>query len=338
MREGGVAVVVSDLRMPGMNGATLLQEIRQDYPETTRILLTGEAGRDAAVLAVNQGQIFRFLTKPCPVDQMRAAIEAGVMQYRLVNAERNVLQETLLGCVGALIDVLAITNPVAFGRASRVKRVAVEFSMRLDCRDFWQLEAAAMLSQIGYISLPVELVEKLYFGETLTPEEQVLAGGVPQVAIRLLDRIPRLEPVMQILTALAWTDEQLARLGDGTIGLGARILGLSLAYDALTAQGHSSEVAVQTLRGRTARFGSRLVEAFAAHLGTGTGADEVREMELRYVQPGMVVLQDVRTHLGTLLVPRGFEATPSFVERIRNFGPEVLAEQIRVLVPAAKPA
>jgi response regulator RpfG family c-di-GMP phosphodiesterase len=337
MREArGVAVVVSDMRMPGMNGATLLQQIHQSYPETTRILLTGEAGRDAAMLAVNQGQIFRFLTKPCPADQVRAAVEAGVMQHRLFNAERSVLQETLMGCVRALIDVLGMTNPVAFGRASRVKRLAVEFAARLDCPDFWQLEAAAMLSQIGYISLPAELVEKVYYGERLTPEEQVLAGGVPQVAIKLLDHVPRLEPVMQILTALAWTDEQLVRLGNGTIGLGTRILGLSLEYDALTAQGHCTEVAVQTLRGRAARFSRQLIEQFAAHLGSGSGVNEVREMPLRYVMPGMVVLQDVRTHLGTLLVPHGFEVTSSFVARIGNFGPEILAEPVRVLVPAPK--
>ena len=118
---GGAAVIVSDMRMPGMDGATLLQHVMQVSPDTTRILLTGEPGRDAAVSAVNTAHIFRFLTKPCPPDQLKAAIEAGVGQYRLVNAERSILKETLIGCIKALVDVLAITNPVAFGRASRVK-------------------------------------------------------------------------------------------------------------------------------------------------------------------------------------------------------------------------
>jgi DNA-binding NtrC family response regulator len=103
---GGAAVVVSDMRMPGMDGAMLLHNVMSFYPDTTRILLTGEPGRDAAIDAVNKARIFRFLTKPCPPDQLRSAVEAGVMQHRLIRAERSILKETLIGCIKALIDAL----------------------------------------------------------------------------------------------------------------------------------------------------------------------------------------------------------------------------------------
>jgi response regulator RpfG family c-di-GMP phosphodiesterase len=329
---GGAAVIVSDMRMPGMDGATLLQHVMQVSPDTTRILLTGEPGRDAAVSAVNTAHIFRFLTKPCPPDQLKAAIEAGVGQYRLVNAERSILKETLIGCIKALVDVLAITNPVAFGRASRVKQLAMEIAERADCRQFWQLEAAALLSQLGYLSLPPELVEKLYYGENMTPDERILASGAPQLATSLLENIPRLEPVIQILVALTWTDEALARLGEGTIGLGTRILDLVLSYDTLITQGHDVNVALQTLRGRSSRFGERLIEQLAEQVGAGTTATVAREMPLRAVQPGMIIMQDVRTHMGTLLVPRGFEVTKLFLEKLRNFGPDLLNEVVKVAV------
>jgi response regulator RpfG family c-di-GMP phosphodiesterase len=334
---GGAAVVVSDMRMPGMDGATLLHHVKSVFPDATRILLTGEPGRDAAIDAVNKANIFRFLTKPCPPEQLKVAIEAGVMQHRLIGAERSVMKETLIGCIKALIDVLAIANPVAFGRANRLKRLAVSFADTLQCRDYWQLEAAALLSQIGYLSLPAELVEKLYYGESLTPEEKTLAEGVPEVVMKLLENIPRLEPVIQILVALSWTDEQIARLGDGTIGLGTRILGLVLEYDTLITQGHSVDVAVQTLRRRASRFTAELIEQFGTHLGAGSGKNEAREIALKAVQLGMIIAQDVRTHLGTLLVPRGFEVTPMFLERMGNFGPELLSEIVKVVVPAAKP-
>jgi response regulator RpfG family c-di-GMP phosphodiesterase len=332
---GGAAVVISDMRMPGMDGATFLHHVLQVFPDASRILLTGEPGRDAAVSAVNKAQIFRFLTKPCPPDALKAAVEAGVLQYRLVNAERSILKETLNGCIKALVDVLAISNPVAFGRASRVKRLAMEFAAKLDCKEFWQLEAAAMLSQIGYLSLPAELVEKLYYGERLTPEEKLLVSGAPDVVNSLLENIPRLEPVIQILVALHWTDEQVARLGEGTIGTGTRILGLVLEYDTLVTQGQTADVAVQTLRGRSVRFGETLVEQFAVHVGAGATTQEMREMPLRVVQPGMIIMQDVRTHMGTLLVPRGFEVTQVFLERTRNFGPDLLNEVVRVMVRVA---
>ena len=330
--SGGTAVVISDMRMPGMDGATLLNQVMQRYPDATRILLTGDPGRDAAVSAVNTARIFRFLTKPCPPDQLRAAVEAGVMQHRLVMAERSVLKETLIGCIKALIDVLAITSPVAFGRASRVKRLAIDFAATLGLNDYWQLEAAAMLSQIGYLSLPAELVEKIYCGERLSADEAALANGVPAVVNSLLENIPRLEPVIQILMALNWSDEQIARLGDGTIGLGTRILALVLEFDSLISQGLAPGDAVQTLRGRAARFGEQLIEQFGKHIGASGSGLALRELPLRAVRPGMTIMQDVRNTHGVLLVARGFEVTPAFLERIRNCGSDLLSTPVRVLM------
>ena len=333
----GAAVIVSDMRMPGMDGAQLLKQVMKTYPETTRILLTGEPGRDAAIAAVNEAQIFRFLTKPCPPDQLKAAIDAGILQFKLLNAERAILQETVLGCIQALVDVLAITNPVAFGRANRVRRMAMEFAQKLECTEFWQLEAAAMLSQIGYVSLPVELCEKLYYGQKLTAEEKTLSEGVPKIAIGLLEHIPRLEPVIQILMALQWRDEAIVRLGDGTIGLGTRILALVLEHDGLVAQGANPSVAVQTLRKRVERYGADLIEKFAAHVGSAQPKSEQRTMALRDVALDMIMMQDVRTEEGTLLAQRGLQINAVFLERMRNFGPGLLAEEVRVLIPAAKP-
>jgi response regulator RpfG family c-di-GMP phosphodiesterase len=333
---GGVCVVVSDMRMPGMDGATFLKKVMRSYPDASRILLTGEPGRDAAVSAVNEGQIFRFLTKPCPPDQLKAAIDAAVIQYRLVTAERLLMQETLVGCIQALVDVLAMTNPVAFGRASRIKRQAMQFADALGCTGYWQLEAAAMLSQLGYISLPVELAEKLYYGQSLTPEEKVLVAGIPEVPEKLLGHIPRLEPVLQILNATRWTDSQIKSLGDGTIGLGTRILLVSLDYDTLITQGHSTDVAMQTLRTHTERYGQALIDKFGKLVGAGSAENEIREIPLKLVQPGMTIMNDLRTHMGTLLVPRGFEVSETFLDRLRNFGSSILDEKVQVMVPAAK--
>ena len=331
--RGDVAVVVSDMRMPGMNGATFLQHVMKVSPSSARILLTGEPGRDTAIDAINRGQIFRFLTKPCAPDDLKTAIDAGVMQFRLATAERSIMQETLMGCIHALIDVLSITNPVAFGRASRAKKIALSFAASLKMEGFWQLEAATMLSQLGYLSLPVELVEKVYYGEPLSEEEKALASGATEVAVHLLEHIPRLEPVMQILNALNWTDEQIARLGEGTIGHGTRILALVLEYDTMIMQGNASDVAIQTLRRRSSRFGVDLVEQFATHIGAGLATGELREMQLRAVQAGMTILQDVRSQMGVLLVPRGFEVTEVFMDRIRKFGADLLNQTVKVRVP-----
>ncbi|MGH8227628.1 MAG: HD domain-containing phosphohydrolase [Steroidobacteraceae bacterium] len=197
------------------------------YPDSIRVLLTGEPGRDAVVSAVNQGQIFRFLTKPCRAEDLLTCIEAAVDQYRLVTAERVLLQHTIIGCIRALIDVL---------------------------------------------SLPAELVEKINYGETLTPEERVLAEGVPEVAGKLLGHIPRLEPALQVLSALTYSSERLARLGEGTIGTAARILLLVIDFDVLTSRGQSPEASAQLLQQRPERYGAKLAKDFATHLGMQSAA------------------------------------------------------------------
>jgi response regulator RpfG family c-di-GMP phosphodiesterase len=327
LKEQGACVIVSDMRMPGMDGATLLKHVKQLYPETTRILLTGETGRDAAIAAVNEGQIFRFLTKPCAPDNLRAAIEAGVEHHRLLLAEKVLLQETLIGCIKALVDILALTNPVAFGRATRVSGLASELAAATSNKGFWQLEAAAMLSQIGYISLPTELVEKLYYGTRLTPEERVLADGAPYVAQKLLGRIPRLEPVIEILAASRQeTNDRPA----GLIKLGADILRLVLEYDAQIVQGRPVPAAVEALRTPTGRHDKKLIENLESLVGVAVGHREVMEVAVGRLAAGMVLVDDLRTQVGTLLVPKGFEVTETFLERARNFGPGIMEEKVRV--------
>ncbi|MDH3727971.1 MAG: response regulator, partial [Myxococcales bacterium] len=81
--EEPFVVVVSDLQMPEMNGIDFLKEVRERSPDTTRILLTGNADLSSAVSAVNEGNIFRFLTKPCPNEVLIQAVSAGVEQHRL---------------------------------------------------------------------------------------------------------------------------------------------------------------------------------------------------------------------------------------------------------------
>jgi response regulator RpfG family c-di-GMP phosphodiesterase len=331
---GAPAVIVSDMRMPGMDGASLLKQVKQLYPETTRILLTGDPGRDAAIAAVNDGQIFRYLTKPCLPDHFRMAIEAGVTQHRLISAEKRLLQETVVGCIQALVDVLAMTNPVAFGRASRVKRLAADLATAGGMQGFWQLQAAAMLSQIGFISLPVELVEKVYYGKRLTADERTLADGTLQVAQKLLERIPRLEPVIEILTA---SREGSAVPAEGLIKAGGLILRLVLDYDAYMAQGHSSASALRLLRQQMAKYGPQHVNDLERLVGSGAATEQIIEVQVSLLNAGMVFMDDLRTNVGALLVPKGFEVTEAFLQRVRNFGAAILQEKVRVSLAAKRP-
>ena len=147
-----VDLVISDMRMPAMDGATFLKYARTGAPDTVRVLLTGQADMDSAIAAVNEGNIFRFLTKPCPIDVLLTALKACVEQHRLVTAERVLLEETLRGSVKMLTEVLSLVSPTAFGRAARLQQRVAAIAAQMGIRDRWHIEVAAMVSQIGPVT------------------------------------------------------------------------------------------------------------------------------------------------------------------------------------------
>src|SRR3954469_21692151 len=76
-QSGPIAVVMSDMRMPGMDGAAFLARGRQGQPATVRLVFPGQGDMGSALAAINGGQVFRFLTKPCPPPTILAAIDAA---------------------------------------------------------------------------------------------------------------------------------------------------------------------------------------------------------------------------------------------------------------------
>lgn len=91
--SGPYGVIISDMQMPGMNGVEFLAQASKKAPDSARILLTGHADFEAAVEAVNRGNIFRFLTKPCKKQVLVDAIESGLVQYRAAVHQRELAKK-----------------------------------------------------------------------------------------------------------------------------------------------------------------------------------------------------------------------------------------------------
>jgi len=329
--NGPFAVVVSDMRMPGMSGAEFLAQALVIAPDTVRILLTGHAELDSAIAAVNEGRIFRFLCKPCPPPLIVKALGDAVEQNRLILAERVLLEQTLAGSIKMLTEVLSLANPIAFGRAVQLKRLVSQLCDRMEIEPRWHIEAAAQLSQIGCITLPPEVAEKLYFGRDLTESEQALADRVPATADQLLASIPRLEPVREVLALMSRRfdggDGSWAKKGKD-LPVGARILRLVGDYDRLQASGLPAAEAMGLMAQREGLYDPNLFEGFRAMIGNRT--EQVRELPLFGLRPGMVFVDDVRSRGGTLIVARGHAVTQGLIERMKNFGGQI-KEPLRVV-------
>lgn len=324
-----VAVVVSDMKMPELDGAGFLSRVRLRWPDITRILLTGEGGRGPAVAAVNEGQIFRFLTKPCSAPDLIAAVAAGHRQYQLVTSEKILLQQTLVGSIQALVDLMGMVNPVAFGRAGRVKRLALELYKQLGNPPSWELEAAALLSQIGYASIPADIVDRLYVGKPLSPKEAAMATDATITASRLLARIPRLDRVAAILEIATANVPQSTEVFDD-LSVRAAVLAVVLEIDLLVSRGETPSLALPQLHKSPRRHSAALLEALSNVIGDTGRSTTIKELALRDVKQGMILLTDVHLDNGALLVSQDYEISESFIQRLNYFKPSLLNKTVRV--------
>jgi response regulator RpfG family c-di-GMP phosphodiesterase len=319
------AVVISDMRMPQMAGAEFLRAARTVAPDATRMLLTGHADLEAAIRAVNGARLFRFMTKPCDAQELIAACTAAVDQHRLQTAERDLLEQTLRGSVDALAEVLALANPVAFGRGGRVKELAGKLARAVELPNWWEVEVAAMLAHIGAVTLPQPTAEKLYAGAPLTAAETDMVARVPLVTRGLLSKIPRLEGVIEILTRYA---EPFAPDLESSIPVGSRVLRIASDYADLEAEHADTDIALGAMRGRGV-YDEELLRAFAGLVGAGLSAP-VREASVGDLSVGMMLVEDVRSVGGVLLVARGQRVTEQLIERLMNLTTGFVREPLRV--------
>lgn len=327
-----IAVVVSDMQMPEMDGAVFLGRAREAKPHAVRMLLTGENDLAIAAAAVNSGQIFRLLIKPCKREELQVALDAALAHRRREQVERELLEQTLRGSIKALVDLLALTSPAAFGRANRIKTRVLELAHALELDETWQLEIAALASQLGYIALPRELCDKLEHGQPLTIEEKRMVAQAPETAAALLANIPRLEPVCDILASHVRPPRR-SPAANGTrwlVELGAHLLRFALDFDDVDASAPAHSV--EMMRARASSYDPEVMYAFEQVHAARMARSGVREIELPALEVGMVVADDIRLVSGALLVTRGYEVTPGFVERIRNFPVGTIREPLRILV------
>jgi CheY-like chemotaxis protein len=152
--EGPFSVVVADMQMPGMNGVQVLTEAQKRFPDTVRLMLTGNADQQTAVEAVNKGHVFQFLTKPCPTEMLTFALQTSLKQYRLITAERELLEKTLNGSVKLLTEVFSLIDPHSFGRGESLRSYMRAYVSSLTLANSWEFEIAAMLSQLGTVTVP----------------------------------------------------------------------------------------------------------------------------------------------------------------------------------------
>lgn len=335
--QGPYAVIVSDMQMPGMDGIQFLWSARAASPDSVRVMLTGNADMNTAIEAVNEGRIFRFLTKPCSTETLAGTLLAGIEQYRLVTAERELLEKTLSGSVKVITDILALVNPVAFSQATRFRRYVQHIISKLHLSNAWQFEVAAMLSQIGCVTLPPDLLEKVYAGSPLTKDEKAMFASHPSVGHDLLIGIPRLQPVAKMIEKQQEPYNNFALLkkanAHDSVTLGAQILNVVSNFDRYIMRGMTAKEAAAELLELPETFNPRIVYTLDT-LEIGRTGSKIQLVKIRDLDMHMIIDQEIWTNRGILVVPKGQEINHSVQVRLRNFSRSgVIPDQVRVQIP-----
>lgn len=326
--ESSFRVIVCDMRMPGMAGLEVLKRMQTLSPDTTRMMLTGNADQQTAIDAVNEGNVFRFFTKPCPAQKLATGIEAGIRQYQLVTAERELLEHTLAGSIKVLLDVLSLSDPAAFGQACRVRKWMEQFVRHMKFPHSWEFIMMAMLSTIGQVAIPREIMDRFRAGKTLTQVEAEIVSRMPETARKLIQNIPRLKSVADAVFYQAKGFDGAGFPGyeiisGQAIPLGARILRILNELAACSDAPMPTKKAFDKLRANSGPYDPFLLSEICIFFLNNDNSDEEEkrqtvEVPCSMLNVGDILVSDLETSAGHLFLASGFTITQLHVEHIRN--------------------
>ena len=325
---GPYAVILSDMRMPGMDGIQFLAQAKDLTPDSVRIMLTGNADQTTAIDAVNRGSIFRFLTKPCDPEYLAVSLEAGIKQYQLITAERELVEGTLKGSIDLLVELLSIADPPAFSRAQGLAPLTQKLARILGLETPWVVTVASMLSQIGVLTIPPTVIAKTRRGDPLTPQELETIARLPEISSNLIRHIPRME---EVASAILYMNKNYDGSGfpadhvrEEEIPLAGRILKVAIAYLDLLDRGEDHAQALQALEQNPACYDPGVLAALPQLEDTPNEVVDASPDLPRYathdtLQAGQVLVEGVQTREGLLVYPPLTRVGQSHLERLKNF-------------------
>jgi response regulator RpfG family c-di-GMP phosphodiesterase len=329
-REHDFVAVMSDMRMPVMDGAKFLACAAEIAPNSTRLLLTGHAELNAAIAAVNTGRVFRFLCKPCSPNDLLAAVEAAAEQHQLRNVEKQLLEQTLTGSVRLLSEVLALTAPKIFTRNQQIQSYVLHLARSLGRADAWRFELAACLSMIGCAGLPEETLNRALSGATLDEQEARTFAEHPLTTHRLLKKIPHFEDVAEMI--LLQMDGVGGANATPDVRLGASMLRVARDVEQLVAGGATEAEAVAKLQPSCPAEHLELLKLLGGLSSPPSG--EIKELIVAQLTAQMVLEEDVKTKSGAVLVTAKKQLTLLLLERLLRFSRAgVVVEPIKVRIP-----
>ncbi|GAB5496094.1 MAG: response regulator [Phycisphaerales bacterium] len=341
--QGPFAVVITDMRMPGMDGLAFLRAAQAENKRGVYAMLTGNADQQTAINAINEGQIFRFLNKPCPGEQLDQTIQACMRQYELMQAEHIMLRDTVAGSIKLLTQTVSLSDPRIAQINEAVRLDSMRIAQQLQLPSDWRMSIAASLCLIGSAiadsggslgSLPDDALERH-----------------AKIGANLIRHIPKLGEVAQIIEHQRETGpmpesldmSDLLSHGDSSprITVCSRILRIAVDFRrACLACDNNKAAALEHMKANNPEYDNRLLEAYEIIAQEQDPESELhivyepQPMPIPKLEPGMSVTEDVVTKDGKMLLVKGSTLTAVVIERLKELNiTKLCSKEVSVLVP-----
>ncbi len=303
MAQQPIALIMTDQRMPEMTGLELLREIKTAYPDTVRMVLTGYAEMDVVVNAINQGEVYRFLTKPWKYEELLETVRTGLHHYREQSVRFSEISKQLvranLETVMALAEAIELKDHYTKGHCIRVRDYSLRIALALELSENFRrdLVYASLLHDCGKIGVSETV---LNIEGPLSEEQYREVQRHSILGFEMTNKIDYLRSASVII-------RQHHERWDGTgypdgikadnISLGARIVAVADTFDAMTSsrpyrRALDFKVAVQELlANRGTQFDAGIVDLFVSLLDYPSDLSETAANPRRLLVVGALAEQ-----------------------------------------------
>jgi len=334
-----IDLILLDIIMPTLYGYEVCRQLKSQ--EKTKgipiIFVTSKSEITDEAKGFEVGAV-DYITKPYNPMIVKSRVKTHIELKETREDLQNMLQKTLLGSLKVLTDILALLNPTTFSRASKLRTYAKQIVAYLHLKNPWQYELAAMLSQIGTIALPDEILKKLHKGRTLTKKERKIYERGSKIGHKILANIPRLEAVAEMIKKMhepyGKSLDSLELEKRNPVSIGSQLLKILIDFDLLLIRGNSHETAFKQMYKNLNDYDPILLEAFEKVLELKELDMDVRLLCINEFEEGIILDENVYTHDDLLVVKKGAEVTYPLLKKLQQFSEmSEIDEPIRVLIP-----
>ncbi len=270
-----ISLIVSDQKMPVMEGTEFLKQVRQTNPQIVKILLTGHVDTDIIVAAINDCELFQYILKPFEPEELQIAVDSGIQKYSMASNNKvfyKELRELFYKTIRAISNALDTKDSYTNGHSLRVTLYSMILSKELHFDDAYMedIEIAGLLHDIGKIAMPKSILCK---NGRLTDDEFLVMKSHPVRGEKIVINIKKLQVISEWVKAHheKWDGSGYPDgLKGEEIPLAGRIIAIADTYDAMTSTrpyrtALSHEVAISEIkRCAGTQFDPKLAEIFVS--------------------------------------------------------------------------